>query len=573
MNERPPTFPRQDAASQRAAVLLVWGLLVLLSSLSGCAAFRPIEGVPPECLPDELRVPSRSGKATIDLSLLRQTPPPRYLVDSGDVLGVYIEGVLGQRGEVPPVHFPEDREVPPSLGYPIPVREDGTISLPLVGAIDVRGMSIREVEEAVRRAYTQDREILQPGRDRIFVSLQTPRTYRVLVIRQEAGNDFANLTGQLNLGTTKRGTGQVVNLPAYKNDVLNALAETGGLPGLDAENAIYIIRRRPSSHGPVPAPPGSWTAPGGHSIGSGGPNAGGIQQTSAVAESPGAAGGHSIDIPPTNGDRQFRFPPNGAAGYDAQPPAPPTPAYPTTAGPMSPSYRQTASWPAAAPSQPPWTPHPSARYAVPPPIYGASPDPFPPGLPLSESDLPPGWYGASAVDFTVDNPRVIKIPVRLAEGEVITFTEQDVILEDGDIVFIESRDTEIFYTGGLLGGGQYTLPRDYDLDILGAIAIAQAQGQSSGARSVGGISALNHDVTISASRVIILRQLPGGGQIPIEIDLYEALRHPEERVRIQPGDYIILEYTRMEAIAAFIERHLLEGALFGVAAAQLDNRK
>jgi hypothetical protein len=173
------------------------------------------------------------------------------------------------------------------------------------------------------------------------------------------------------------------------------------------------------------------------------------------------------------------------------------------------------------------------------------------------------------VDPTIENQRVVKIPVRLGPGQTMQFSEQDIVLEDGDIVFIESRETEIFYTGGLLGGGQYTIPRDYDLDVLGAVSIAQGQGNAGSApRSIGGPSALNQDVTISASDVVILRQLPNGTQVPIKVDLYKALRNPAERVLIQPGDYIILQYTPTEAIAAFIERHLLEGALFGVAAAQ-----
>ncbi len=40
---------------------------------------------------------------------------------------------------------------------------------------------------------------------------------------------------------------------------------------------------------------------------------------------------------------------------------------------------------------------------------------------------------------------------------------------------IQSRDREKFYTGGVLGGGEHLLPRDYDLDILVAIAIAGAR--------------------------------------------------------------------------------------------------
>ena len=154
------------------------------------------------------------------------------------------------------------------------------------------------------------------------------------------------------------------------------------------------------------------------------------------------------------------------------------------------------------------------------------------------------------------------------------FRESDIILYDGDSCIHRSRDTEVFYTGGLLGGGQYSLPRDYDLDVLGAIAVAQARGfgqssASTGTSSVGGQSALNNDVSISASNVIILRPLPDGTQIPIKVDLYKALRDPAERVIIQPGDYLLLQYTKLEAVCAFVERHLLAGALFSVAAAQL----
>ena len=213
---------------------------------------------------------------------------------------------------------------------------------------------------------------------------------------------------------------------------------------------------------------------------------------------------------------------------------------------------------------------------------------WPPAAPLGQglaaSDPSQTWNGSFAKppagfewlrdDDTVQNSRIVRIPVRLAPGEKVHFSEEDIILGDGDIVFIESRDTEIFYTGGLLGGGQYTLPRDYDLDVLGAIAIAQGQSQGrigggGSFRSLAGPSALNQDVSVSASQVIVLRQLPNGTQLPIEVDLYQAMRDPAERILIQPGDYIILQYRPLEAVAAFFERYVLEIAIFGLAAGQI----
>ncbi|MBX3436747.1 MAG: hypothetical protein KF861_04590, partial [Planctomycetaceae bacterium] len=206
-------------------------------------------------------------------------------------------------------------------------------------------------------------------------------------------------------------------------------------------------------------------------------------------------------------------------------------------------------------------------------MQAAPGSPYPQGNEYGGHDL--SWQG-HLMDFdpTIDNPNVTKIPIRLGKGDRPQFTERDIILQDGDIVFIESRETEVFYTGGLLGGGQYTLPRDYDLGVLEAISIAQSpiNQMNQTTRSVGGMSALNMDVSFSASHVVILRQLANGTRMPIEVDLYKALRRPEtENVLIQPGDMIILQYTKVEAICALVERHLLEGALFGLAAAQFNN--
>ncbi len=172
---------------------------------------------------------------------------------------------------------------------------------------------------------------------------------------------------------------------------------------------------------------------------------------------------------------------------------------------------------------------------------------------------------------TVESQDVIKIPVRLAPGEMPYITEEDITLYDGDIVFIESRDSEVFYTGGLLGGGQYTLPRDNDLTVTQAVSIASSRSNSgASSRSLGGVSALNQDVSISASRVVVLRTLPCGQRVQIEVDIYKAFCHQDEDIIIQPGDMILLQYKCHEAVFAFVERYLLEGALLGIAAGTLN---
>jgi hypothetical protein len=129
VNPRSSIRPSRSESIRRAHRWLAVIFVMLLPCWAGCTAFHPLKGVPVQYYPHDLRGDTRGDKETIDLSLLRQTPPETYLVDSGDVLAVYVEGVLGRREEIPPVSFPPNNEVPPSLGYPIPVRDDGTISL------------------------------------------------------------------------------------------------------------------------------------------------------------------------------------------------------------------------------------------------------------------------------------------------------------------------------------------------------------------------------------------------------------------------------------------------------------
>ncbi len=174
------------------------------------------------------------------------------------------------------------------------------------------------------------------------------------------------------------------------------------------------------------------------------------------------------------------------------------------------------------------------------------------------------WQWPAANDLAMLGPNVVRIPLRLIPGELPTITEEDVTLYDGDVVLIESRETDVFFTGGLLGGGRFTLPRDYDLDVLQALAIVQSQPiRTLPTRSLGGVSVTNQDVTVGASNLMILRRRGDGSQISIRVDLYKAMRDPVERILIQPGDHLILQYTRLEAVGAFFERHILDGVILG----------
>jgi len=395
-----------------------------LSSSIGC---QTINAVPASRVPRELLVSDLKNKhEDISLLRLRQDPPATYLLGPGDVLGVYIKGVLGNEQEPPPVHYPEDSNRPPAIGYPVPIREDGSLALPFISPITVEGLSLVDATNLIRNAYTYPKEIVKPDRNQIIVTLIRKRMVRVMVIREESG-------GAADI--SKRGTGHVVDLPAYENDVLRALSKTGGMPGTDAKNEVMIYRGLYS---------------------------------------------------------------------DAM------------------SYDQIMNNLCLDNCQDPCF--------------------------CDESPVP-------------DPPNVTRIPLRYHPSNPPTFTQQDVILREGDIVIIRSRDKETFYTAGLLGGGEYPLPRDKDLDIIGAIALAGGplgsggtgvgaigDGQGGGGGGRGGGGRGGSSTNCQPSEAIIIRELPCGNQITMKIDLNKALQNRSERVLIQPNDVVMLRYTLAEEV-------------------------
>jgi hypothetical protein len=233
--------------------------MALCCFLTGCAALtNPVaDGVPVRYLTPDFLGASKEGTRVVPLSLLRQKPPEVYRLAPGDILGVWIEGILGEPNQPPPLRLPERGDLPPAMGYPMPVRSDGTMALPLVPPLKVEGLSVEEVQDAIRKAYTTPKRILKADEARIIVTLMRRRQYHVLVFRQNPTGDLSLAhqdTGAFSFGPegitqgtnqligTRRGSGFAVDLPAYENDVLNALAQTGGLPGHDSANEIIIQR-------------------------------------------------------------------------------------------------------------------------------------------------------------------------------------------------------------------------------------------------------------------------------------------------------------------------------------------
>ena len=625
-------------------------LLGCLMFGSSCSATHSLRGVPAAYMPSEYQAESREGKATIDLSLLQRSQPDQYRIEAGDVLAIYAPGLLGlvdtqpdqPRGDNPPINLPMTPVDRPSLGFPVTVRDDNTIQIPQLPALNVYGLTEREVEDRLRQAVQQAGLLANDTQPRIVVSIFRQRTYRITVYRQESATaPTSTMTaGAIDIGRAGKGASRTVDLRAYENDVAHALAQPGvdGLPGLDAKNVIHVIRARnarkmgayPVGFGPQPtplarnvprqivrgqSPSRSWGQPAstgqgpfaymtasqfnlsGRDVAQGSTGPALIEPLPGTpAPSHGGAGyGHSA--PSGEAFRNPTYSPRSSAGPTGARFAPTQ--SPVQSAPVSPaSYmpvQYTAPQLSVGPQMDPW---PTQNNTNPTPVmespvmqrYPANvpqmaPMETQPHMGAMNSNMsepvgaghvgfgvqPPAYESAMQhFDPTVEGNHVIKIPVRLAPGETLDITEEDITLYDGDIIFIENRDTDVYFIGGLLGGGQYPLPRDRDLHVLEAVSLAQGQNSrqagSQGLQSSGGVSALNRDIVPSASRLLILRQVGCNRQMTVEVDLYKALRFPHENILVQPSDMLILQYTPYEAVGAFVQRNIFEGALLGLAA-------
>ncbi len=390
--------------------ILVCGLL--LACNTGCSSLLfKIQGTPARELPDSLRPASRNNRVPIDYRLLGQVPPDVYRIDSGDVLGIAVEGILPFSPPTAPppslpVNFPSDSStLPPSTGFPIAVQQDGTIQIPGVSPILVRGLTVEQIRTKITEVCRKE-EILKSDRSFPIVTVIRPRTYNVSVIRQDLGAGNAT-----------------VQLEAYRNDVLNALLKTGGLPGENAKDQVTILR-------------------------------------------------NSYLVNPMRPPRQ---------------------------GVVDPIDENQA-------------------------------------IPLPEPAV---------------NAYMTTIPMKQYAGEYVGIPIGEAILQEGDILYIENRSSEVFYTSGLLPAGQHPIPRDYDIDIFEAMSIAGYSYGKSGNSGGGGMGGLMGITGVAPTELFIFRKKPDGCEIAIKIDLKRAICDPRERLIVQAGDKLLLRYAPREEVANF----------------------
>jgi protein involved in polysaccharide export with SLBB domain len=391
------------------------GLIVVVCCMTqlGCISMTAND-IPASRLPLELRGCSHSDLVPINLASLRQEAKEDYTVDAGDVVGVFVPGIVPPDVAQTPVlqttrsfndvyYPPGGLVMGPGLGIPLEVTARGLLELPLTSALDVRGMTLPEIQEKVMTKYLQE-GMLKDTKTPAQISVIRKRVHRVMVIREDinAPNLYKSRTQTV---VSERGTGELVDLPAFENDVLHALSVSGGLPGTDAYNRIWIFR--------------------------------GADETVLQQELLNAA----------------------------------------------------------------------------------------------ESD---NW------ESLAKQYRATCIPLKIRQGETLPFSPADIILNTGDVVYVEGHKHQWFYTGGFMPGGQFALPRDEDIDVLEAIAMAT--GQIGSQALTTGLGQLRSPPT----SVVIVRKLADGQQFRIRVDMAKATRDANERVLIQPDDLLMVYYKPRE---------------------------
>ena len=407
--------------ARAARVATTAAAIAMLASLAGCSTSIGCtkDAVPSYRLDRHFLTESKECYGPVPHTALGQPKPKSHIIGPGDYLSVYVYGIFPPTQDETPIlqrfqtlnqrYYPPRGEVQgPSTGLPVEVMADGTIQLPLIGQVPLAGLTVPEAIDRVKTLYIEG-EYIEKDRARITLALVTPRVYRITVLREDSPAITPDYPATQQNRERHRGAGQVVDLPVYENDVLHALATTGGLPGDDAPRALWIFRQ-------------------------------------SAFKTPTAI----------------------------------TPAY--------------------------------------------------------LDDM------CSTVDINNCNGHVTKIPLVWRPGQPLPYGPKDVVLNEGDVVYVPKRD-EYFYTGGLLRAAKIPLPRDKDVDILEALAMAT--GSVGGPLGLDG-SALSNGTpgyVLPPSRVLIVRELPDGRNMQIRVDLRKATKDPKHRIYVKENDLISLSCT------------------------------
>ena len=107
---------------------------------------------------------------------------PLHQVKAGDVLSIFV-----------PTVFEGRNRGPTSPGYPIYVKSDGQISLPLIGRLKVAGKTALEIEDEVKKKYADGPNPIFEEEYRDSISVSVYQAYKPAVRKRKSVSAFVNL--------------------------------------------------------------------------------------------------------------------------------------------------------------------------------------------------------------------------------------------------------------------------------------------------------------------------------------------------------------------------------------------
>ncbi len=159
---------------------------------------------------------------------------PPYVVEPPDVLLIEAVTRAGGEGKKP------DPSKPPVALYPQPISgqhlvgPDGTVNLGVYGRLPVEGLTVEQIQEAVREFV----------RTKVTPPIEQDRAAEVLLVNVEV---LAYNSKKYHVITDGAGFGeQAYNFPITGNEfVLDAITNIQGIPSVGSKRNIWVARRSP----------------------------------------------------------------------------------------------------------------------------------------------------------------------------------------------------------------------------------------------------------------------------------------------------------------------------------------
>src|SRR5262249_41540964 len=133
--------------------------------------------------PAHYLAPSKHDLQLIPLSALARPKVTNYRLAAGDVIGIHIDGMMDHAEFAANLQKIDAPDFPSGAAYPLNVRPDGAVFLPLLNrSLYVADRTLGEAEALIARAYTSPKKIVDLDKHRLAVAHLFPRSCTVQVI-------------------------------------------------------------------------------------------------------------------------------------------------------------------------------------------------------------------------------------------------------------------------------------------------------------------------------------------------------------------------------------------------------